>query len=136
MNMSRNFRLFAMAIAALQLSLLPVSGHALSLQDKTALQVAMQRHVDRQSVNGAYLHLDPATGEVMKLHPVTAHPMIMKMGQNYVLCFDFRDEAGKSAEVDFYMAPKGKTFVVFHDAVANRALLKRLMKAGTVSRAE
>lgn len=134
--MSRNFRFVAAAIAALQLFLLPVSAQALSLQDKTALQVAMQRHVDRQSVKGAYLHLDPATGKVIKLHPVTAHPMIMKMDENYVLCFDFRDGGGKSAEVDFYMAPKGKTFVVFHAAVANRALLKSLMKAGKVSRAE
>ena len=79
---------------------------ALSLQDKTTLQAAMQRHVDRQSVEGAYLHLDKKSGEVMKLHPVTAHPMIMRMGDNYVLCFDFRTAAGKDVPVDFYMARK------------------------------
>ena len=79
---------------------------ALSLQDKATLQAAMQRHVDRQSIEGAYLHLDSKSGEVMKLHPVTAHPMIMKMGDNYVLCFDFRTAAGKDVPVDFYMARK------------------------------
>lgn len=134
--MPRVCQLAVAAIAALHICLLSVPGHALSLQQKTGLQVAMQRHVDRQSVKGAYLYLDGATGQVMKLHPVTAHPMIMQMGENYVLCFDFRTDAGKSAEVDFYMAPKGNTFVVFHAAVSNRALLKRLMKSGRVSRAK
>lgn len=134
--MSHFSRLVFACLAGLQICLLSATGHALSLQDKTGLQAAMQRHVDRQSVDGAYLHLDPATGEVRRLHPVTAHPMIMQMGENFVMCFDFRDGAEKKAEVDFYLARKGDSFVVFHAAVANRELLQRLMQAGKVTRAD
>ncbi len=109
---------------------------ALSLQDKTSLQAAMQRHVDRQSVDGRYLHLDRESGNVVGLHPVTAHPMIMQMGENFVLCFDFRDGTGKNVEVDFYLARKRETFVVFHAAVSDRSVLQRLMQAGKVVRAD
>ena len=129
-------RLCLAGLAGLHICLLSVPGHALSLQDKTGLQAAMQRHVDRQSVDGAYLHHDGAAGEVKRLHPVTAHPMILQMGENFVMCFDFRDSAEKKAEVDFYLARKGDTFVVFHAAVANRELLHRLMQAGKVTRAD
>ncbi len=118
------------------LSVVSSNAQALSLTEKTNLQVAMQRHVDRLTVNGEYLHLNDKTGEVQNLYAVTAHPMIMQMGKNYVLCFDFRDSAGKDLPVDFYMTPKGKSFEVFHAAVDNRALLKGLMKDGKVSRAE
>jgi len=135
-KMSRIRRLLVAFVAGLQICVLSGAGHALSLQDKTGLQAAMQRHVDRQSVKGVYLHLDSATGEVRRLHPVTAHPMIMQMGENFVMCFDFRDSAEKKAEVDFYLARKGDTFVVFHAGVAERDLLKRLMQAGKVTRAD
>lgn len=109
---------------------------ALSLQDKASLQAAMQRHVDRQSVEGACLHLDQKSGEVVKLHPVTAHPMIMRMGDNFVLCFDFRDAAGKDVPIDFYMARKRDSYVVFHAAVSDRSVLQRLMQSGKVVRAD
>ena len=109
---------------------------AIGLNDKVNLQASMQRHIDTLTVNGAYLHFDPAAGEVQRLHPVTAHPVIMQMGDNFVLCFDFKDDAGKDVAVDFYMARKGKSFVVFHAAVSNRQALQKLMKAGKVTRAE
>ena len=111
------------------------SSWALNLGDKANLQASMQRHIQRNSIDGAYLYLRPQTGEVHRLHPVTAHPMIMKMGKHFVLCFDFRDTKGKSVEIDFYLARKKQSFMVFHAAVENRTLLKRLMKAGKVERA-
>lgn len=116
--------------------LLASPGLALTLGEKTSLQAAMQRHVDRQMVDGVYLYLDTKTGETKSLHPVTAHPMIMQMGKNYVLCFDFRDGRGKAVEVDYYLAPKNNSYVVYHTAINNRRLLMRLVKAGKVKRAE
>jgi hypothetical protein len=114
----------------------PSLAGALSLDDKTNLQAAMQRHLDRGSVDGVYLYLDPSAGTARGLHPVTAHPMILQMGENFVLCYDFRDNAGKDVEVDFYMARKDTSFVVFHSAVGDREMLHQLMKAGKVTRAE
>lgn len=109
---------------------------ALTLSEKVGLQAAMQRHVDSRTVDGVYLHLDPATGDTKGLYPVTAHPMVMQMGENYVLCYDFRDKAGNDVAVDFYLARKGGAYTVFHSAVSNRKLLHRLMESGKVTRAE
>lgn len=108
------------------------SASALTLSDKTSLQVAMQKHVDRQTIDGAYLYFDQASAKVRTLRPATAHPMIMQMGPYYVLCFDFLDTKGKKVEVDYYMARKGRSWVVFHSAVASRNKLAALVKAGIV----
>ncbi|SDF65775.1 MULTISPECIES: hypothetical protein [Thalassobaculum] len=105
-----------------------------SLTEKAALQAAMQRHIDRTLVDGAILHLDRASGEVQRLHPVTAHPMILIYGEHFVLCFDFRDDAGNNVPIDYYMARQGGSYTVFHTAVADRALLQDLMAAGKVTR--
>jgi hypothetical protein len=125
-------RTFCLATALLIGFLAPAAA-GVSMSDQVSLQAAMQRHIDRQSVDGVYLHLDPKSGEVQKLHPLTAHPKIMRMGEGrFVLCFDFRNEAGKKVDVDFYMARKGKGYVVFHQAVNGHDLLGRLMSEGKV----
>ena len=109
---------------------------SISLSEKASLQAAMQRHIDRQLVDGAFLHLDLKAGVVRRLHPVNAHPVILRMGKYYVLCFNFRDDKGKPVEIDFYVARKAQSYVVFNTAVSSRHLLKRLMAAGRVVRSE
>ena len=86
-------------------------------------------------VKGVYLYLENQSGEVRVLHPVTAHPVILSMGPYYVMCYDFRDDQGKHVNVDFYLARKNSSYVVFHAAVDARSKLKRLMKDGKVVRA-
>ena len=70
------------------------AAEALSLGDKVGLQAALQQHIDRQSADGAYLHLRADSGEVGTLYPATTHPMILRMGESFVLCYDFRDGDG------------------------------------------
>lgn len=106
----------------------------MSIGEKTLLQVAMQKHIDDHLVNGAYLHMKKNTGEVRELHPVKAHPMILKMGKFFVLCSHFRDKEGKETNVDFYMARRGPSFVVFQALIDDRKPLQDLMKAGKVTR--
>jgi len=133
----RCFRALALRLCLVSLlGALPTAAWALSLGEKAGLQAAMQRHIDRQMVDGVFPYLDPASGQVRALHPVTAHPMILKMDRHYVLCFDFRDDRGNDVEVDFYLARKDASFVVFHTAIGNRELLQRLMRDGKVGRAE
>lgn len=110
------------------------SATALNLAEKADIQAAMQRYVDDNLVDGALLYLDQESGAVRRLHPVTAHPMILSMAEHYILCFDFRDDAGKKIPVDYYMAPEEDGYVVFHTAIDDRELLKRLMKEGQVKR--
>lgn len=105
-----------------------------TLKEKAALQASMQRHIDRHMVDGVILYLDRTSGEVRRLHPVTAHPMILIYGEHFVLCFDFRDDAGNNVPIDYYMAQQGQNYAVFHTAVADRSLLQDLMAAGKVTR--
>jgi len=121
-------------IGALFLTSATIAEQTIGMSEKAMLQVSMQRHIDRSLVDGAYLHMKMETGEVRELHPITAHPMIMKMGKYFVLCSDFRDKSGKSVNIDFYMARRGSSFVVFQALVDDRKPLKRLMKAGKASR--
>lgn len=98
--------------------------------DKARLQAAMQQHIQRNLVNGAILHLDTETGDVRPLYPTQAHPMVIAMGDNYVLCTDLSDKSGKTLPLDLYMAPNGRSFTVFHAEIDNRAPLKKFMKDG------
>ena len=102
----------------------------LSIGDKAALQAVMQHHIDRQLVDGAYLQLDFETGKVRKLHPVSAHPMILHLGNHFVLCADFKDDGGRSVNIDFYVARKGNMHVVFQTVVDNRKPLMKLINQG------
>jgi len=130
-------RLAALAMAAALCGAPPLAGAAtLAAQDKAALQAGMQQHIDRQLVQGAYLYLVPGSGEVRALHPVTSHPVILRMGAHFVLCADFIDAVGRPVNVDFYMASRGNGYVVFHAAVAQRAQLEALMKSGRVKPAD
>lgn len=113
---------------------MPFGSQALTLSEKAALQAAMQRHIDGQLVNGAYLFLDARQEQIRPLHPVTTHPMILRMGEHFVLCYDFRDDAGEQVLVDYYVAQTDGSYVVFHTEIANREVLHRLMEAGIVKR--
>lgn len=102
----------------------------LSIGDKAALQAVMQHYIDRQLVGGAFLQMDFETGKVRKLHPVSAHPMILHLGKHFVLCADFRDDDGQSVNIDFYIARKENRHIVFQTVVDNREPLMKLISQG------
>ena len=98
-----------------------------SVAKKVALQAAMQRHIESQLIDGAYLHLDPGSGAVRALYPVKAHPMTLKMGDYFVLCSDFRDTKGRAVNVDFNVG------ALYAPMTANITLEHVLLNAGTPS---
>lgn len=98
--------------------------------DKARLQAAMQAHIERQLIDGAFLHLDVKTGEVKRLYPTKAHPMVIQMGDYFILCADLRDPGGEAMPLDLYMAASGRSFTVFHTEINNRAPLNHLMRKG------
>lgn len=120
----------------LLLGALPTTAWGLSLSEKTNLQAAMQQYIDGQMVDGVYLYLEGNSGEVRPLHPVTAHPMMFRLGEYFVLCSDFRDDQGEKVNIDFYLARNDASYVVFHTEIDDRKLLHRLMKDGKVTRVE
>ena len=127
--MKNRLRVLALACALL------IPGQAAigaGLSESAALQAAMQQYIERNLVDGAYLTLNRQTGEVERLYPLKAHPLIMQMGEQFVLCSDFNDSTGKSVNVDFYFTRSGDTYVVVAAAVDDRAMLERWMKEGKV----
>ena len=125
------FRGIALCLALIALlGTLPSAARGLSLTEKANLQATMQRYIDQQTVDGVFLYLEARSGKVRALHPVTAHTWILSVGQYYVLCFDFRDDKGQDVNVDFYLARKNASYVVFHTAVDDRKLLMRTLQAG------
>ncbi len=108
------------------------AGESLKPSDKAALQAAMFQHIDSQLVNGAFLRLNTKEGRAEPLAPTKSHPMILRMGENFVLCSDFRGPDGKDVNIDFYMARAGTKYVVFHTEVGNRTPLEQLMSSGKV----
>jgi hypothetical protein len=133
MNRYRHLLLICAALAFCSSAL---AAEKVGAADKAALQAAMRQHVDRQLVQGGFLDLNLGTGAVRSLHPVTAHPVLLRMGQYFVLCTDFRDVDGKPVNIDFYMVRRGKSYVVFRTEVNNHAPLDRLMSEGKVARLE
>jgi len=126
-------RYFLLALGlALSMSIGPAAhaGKTITIGEKAALQATMQQHIQRHLVDGVYLQVNFKTGNVRRLHPLAAHPMILRMGENFVLCSDFRDDQGRSVNVDFYIAPVGKSHVVFQAVVDDRDSLQRLIKMG------
>lgn len=106
------------------------SASAKGTVDKARLQAAMQQHIERHTVNGAMLHFDPESGMVKPLYSTQVHPMVIAMGDYFVLCVDLRDKAGNAMPLDLYMARKGRSYIVFHSEIDNRVPLQRLMKKG------
>ena len=107
-----------------------VSADAAGTVDKARLQAAMQQHIQRHVIDGAILHFDAETGEVRPLYPTKAHPMVLAMGDHFILCTDLRDKEGREMPLDLYMARKGRSYVVFHSEINNRAPLQRLLRKG------
>lgn len=122
------------AALAIVVATSPVSADAvLTSGEKAMLQAAMHRAIDRNLVNGAYLHFDVKKRDVQALHPARAHPMILSMGEHFILCTDFRDSTGKTVNVDFYVARSRTSFTVFHTEIDNRKPIEELMAVGRVA---
>lgn len=99
---------------------------------RIALQASMQRHIDRNVIDDAYLTLDLEDGSLERYIPMKAHTAILIGDGYYVLCAEMRDETGKSIPVDYYLAKAGRGFRVFRTEIANRSPLRSLMKSGKV----
>ncbi|SHG78548.1 hypothetical protein SAMN05444003_0912 [Cognatiyoonia sediminum] len=100
---------------------------------RTELQVAMQRHVDRNLIEGVVLHVDLESGDLMELYPTTAHPMIMASDEYFIVRADLVDAEGGQFDVDYYMAETDRGYKVIRTEIDNRSDLKELVGAGLVA---
>ncbi len=108
------------------------AGHGVTTTEKIMLQAAMQQSIARQLVDGKYYYFDAEAAKVHTLYPAKTHPMILRMGEHFILCTNFRKDTGEAVNIDFYVARQGDGFVIFDTVVDNRAPIKKLMNAGLV----
>ena len=101
---------------------------------RLALQASMQRHIDRNMIDDAFVSIDFESGSLVEFVPTKAHTHILEGEGFFVLCSDMRNSEGKSVPVDYYMARAGRGYRVFRTEIGNRAPLKAMMKAGKVSK--
>lgn len=106
------------------------AGEQLTTSEKILLQATMQRSIASHLVDGEYFYFDTAAAKVRVLYPAKTHPMILRMGQHFILCTNFRKSDGTPVNVDFYITRQDDNFVVFDTVVANRAPIKKLMQDG------
>ena len=127
-------RVLAFALLATVSFTIPAAaGTSVSDVEKIQLQSAMQVSINQKLVDGGFMYLDENKAEVRKLYPAQAHPMILQMGEHFILCSDFRDETGNKINIDFYVARSADGFVVFDTVVDNRKPIDKMMKAGRVT---
>jgi hypothetical protein len=105
----------------------------LSTQDRVALQSTMAQYIDQHMIGDAFIHVDPRTGDVEKLYPVTQHPMIVRLNNVVVLCSDLKTASGKLVNADFYATRDNGQFVIFQTEIGNREPLQALLLKGAAS---
>jgi len=109
----------------------PVAASATDTTElKTTLQTSLQRNIERQLIDGGLHRMNLETGEVEVFYPVDTHPMIVRMGEMYVMCSDLKRADGSSSTVDYYLARKGARYAIIQTEIGNRAPLKSLMRQG------
>ncbi len=70
--------------------------------------VAMQEYLQTVSVGGLLRHYDPVAGELLDLKLEKLHAGLVKKGDFYVSCADFKDRKGRTVDVDLLALPMGE----------------------------
>ncbi len=108
------------------------AAETVTTNERILLQATMQQLIQRKTIAGKFFYFDTDAAKVNSIYPAKAHPKIMKMGDNFILCQDFRKSDGKPVNVDFYVARQDKGFVIFDTVVNNHEPIERLMKVGQI----
>ncbi len=75
------------------------------------IKTAMQKLIDRNTINDVYRIYDPIKGKLLQLQLVKLHEGIVKKGDYYVSCADFKDASGNLVDLDFLVLQDGKTLI-------------------------
>lgn len=101
--------------------------------EKILLQATMQQSIAQQLIDGKFYFFNRKIGKIQSLFPAKPHPLILSIGDQFIVCADFRDPAGKSVNVDFFVARQGNGFVIFDTVIDDHDSITRMMETGDVS---
>lgn len=119
----------ALAIG-LALALAPARADALDAVERASLHTVMVQHIDKLAIDGLWTQIDVQSGQIRQLAPARGHPMILQMGNAFVLCTDFVGFDGQPVNIDFYAVRQKGSFKIIQTEVANRRPLEALVAAG------
>lgn len=78
---------------------------------RTSVQQSMNDFINHQTINGSMYIYDSVKGGLLKLKLDKLHNGIVKKGDFYVSCADFKDQAGNKVDVDFMVRTSGDKFI-------------------------
>ncbi|MCU7845115.1 MAG: hypothetical protein KZQ93_14895 [Candidatus Thiodiazotropha sp. (ex Monitilora ramsayi)] len=93
---------------------------SISGDTRSKVNSAMSELINRNTVKGVYSHFDPVKGVLHDLELVKLHDGIVKKGNYYVSCADFRTSKGKLVDIDFLVLENDGNFVATQ-AVVHKA---------------
>jgi hypothetical protein len=86
-------------------------------EQRDQIQAAMTRFVAEQSVEGVVRIYDPVDGKLLRLRLDEVHEGIVRKGDFFVSCADFRDQDGRRIDVDFLVIERGDGLVATQGVV-------------------
>ena len=130
----QSFSKFALAASvAVVFAFSPAQAEKISAGLKSELQGAMMDYIDYNSVEGKFLYLNAAQDRVIHYFPANLHPRILKIGDYFVLCSDFKTAEGANVDVDFLAIEAEGELRVIQALVGQRDVIRRMMKAQMAS---
>ena len=112
-------KLLLTAIALLLATPLAMAGNDVSIKGSQhlAIQTAMGQHVQTNTLKKDYVNFDNHKGHLKKLTLEKLHDGIVRKGDFFVSCADFRDSNGKLYDLDFLVAKQGDDYRVLQALV-------------------
>lgn len=101
-------------VVVMALTSLPaLAGDDSSIQGKLReeIKMAMRHLIERNTVNDVYRLYDPIKGKLLQLQLVKLHEGIVKKGDYFVSCADFKDASGHLVDLDFLVLQDGKKMI-------------------------
>ncbi len=85
--------------------------------ERVAIKTAMGQHVQTNTIGSRYVIYDNQKGELKRLTLDNIHEGIVRKGEFFVSCADFRDADGALYDLDFLVAKEGPEYRVIQALV-------------------
>ncbi len=112
-RLSRLTTTLSVLVLALSLSTIAHAANDASIKGdlRSNIQHSMQSYIDQKTIDDAFYVYDSVKGRLLKLELDELHDGIVKKGDFYVSCADFKDQHGRKIDVDFMVRSSGDHFV-------------------------
>ncbi|MCF6236661.1 MAG: hypothetical protein L3J70_09875 [Gammaproteobacteria bacterium] len=97
--------------ASLSFSALAADDPSIKGDLRTNVQQSMNEFINNQTIDGSMYVYDSVKGGLLKLKLDKLHDGIVKKGDFYVSCADFKDQNGNKVDVDFMVRPSGDKLI-------------------------